>query len=118
MVYSDTLATEGRVSRARIPIYAQARHCVLRITQDPRLRRLELARRHTKLEQFGERSREARAAGVSHLRYKRSEDEGSGNVLLEPELFVVSVRLCPLFKTFVLGEDVVRAGKDGSVGPE
>jgi hypothetical protein len=42
--------------------------------------------------------------------------EVSGNVLLEPELFVVSICLGPLFETLVLGENVVRSG-EVSVSP-
>ena len=42
-------------------------------------------------------------------------ESGIRHVLLEPELFVVSIRLGPLFEGLVLGENVVRSGEDVSV---
>ena len=52
---------------------------------------------------------------MSGLRYRKNGDQVSGNVLLEPEVFIVSIRLGPLFEGLVLGENVVRSGEDVSV---
>ena len=54
---------------------------------------------------------------MSRLRYSRNGDQISGNVLLEPEVFIASIRLGPLLEGLVLGENVVRSGEDISVGP-
>jgi len=48
---------------------------------------------------------------------ERNGDQASGNVLLEPEVFVVSVRLDPLFGALVLGKNLVRSGESAPVSP-
>ena len=53
---------------------------------------------------------------MSGLRYRRNGDQVSDNVLLEPEFFVISIRLGPLLEALILGENVVRPGEDVSVG--
>ena len=79
----------------------------LRVTHCPRFRGLELAWRYTELEHLGECSGETRGC-VSG----RDEDEESKHALLEPERFVVSVRLGPFLEALVLCKNVVRSGKD------
>ena len=54
---------------------------------------------------------------VHEFAIQENEDQVSGNVLLEPQLFVVSVCLGPLLETLVLGKNVVRSGEDASVSP-
>ena len=68
--------------------------------------------RHAELEHLGECSGEAkeRASAVC--------DTGQiDNILLEPELFIVSVRLAPLFEALVLGENIVRSEDNVLVSP-
>jgi len=60
-----------------------------------------LVDRHSKLEKAGE------GVGKTDTHVSLRELQQRKNILLEPEILILSIRLCPFLETLILGQQIV-----------